>query len=446
MKNPPLRRKVGVKRVAVRDVNHIRVFYDPNIYASHPNRGGIWNFGDGEIAVAHRLKPVDYKTGEGVKSPYHHDFSHSPWGNESGILLHRSYDNGQTWPESERVWIWRNKGMTLDQTLDRVRPVDRSQRERIDMGSADSIMHFCYAGEVLKYPFGGQGPEMEIPADPIKGFHLGRVSHLSGDYDNPPTFSIRSPDRGRTWEHHVSLINGPDKGGGAQIVNLGYVRFESGVLGAIGHTRRLGQQIGAFFVSYDNGISWRYLSEIARQPEPTTAMTRFTYDGVHLLPDGRLMACMLKMPGNLPCVSYSEDDGMSWSPLQFIVGPSSWDCPLADQKTTRALDDNEGPLHRSPHALVTREGRIVVVFARRWAVPGARGVLGVVSDDLGETWSKEFVIRGDQYAWDGGYPLVTELPDGGFLVFYYFTENPGGQDIPSHSCVRYIAGTFFKLD
>lgn len=439
------RKRVGVRRVGVSDVHHIKVFYDKDIYASHPNRGGLWNFGDGEIAVAHRLKRVDYKTGEGVNFPYHHDFSHSPWGDESGILLHRSHDNGQTWPEGERVWIWSNKGLTLDETLNRLRPVDVSRRQRIDMGSADAILHFNYAGEHLKFPFGGVDTEHEPPADPIKAFHLGRVSHLSGG-DNPPTFSMRSPDRGRTWEHHVAMINGPDKGGGAQIVNLGYVRFDSGVLGALGHTKRLNQQVAAFFVSYDNGMSWRFLSEVARQPDPVTPMTRFTYNGVHMLPDGRLMACMLEMPGNLPCVAFSEDDGMSWSGLRFIVGPGSWDCALLGQPSPRALEDNEGPLHRSPHALVTRSGRIVVMFARRWSVAGGRGILGVVSDDLGETWSKEFVVRGDQYAWDGGYPLVTELPDGGFFVVYYFTEKPAGPAIPAYACVRHIAGTFFRLD
>ncbi len=76
---------------------------------------------------------------------------------------------------------------------------------------------------------------------------------------------------------------------------------------------------------------------------------------------------------------------------------------------------------------------------------GSRGILGVVSDDLGETWSKEFVIRGDQYTWDGGYPLMTEVSDGRFLVAYYFTGREGDRDVPEHACVRYVAGTFFEL-
>ena len=56
------RRKVGVRKVEVSDLHHIRVHYDPNLYLNACNRGGIWNFGDGEIAIAYRARPMDYST------------------------------------------------------------------------------------------------------------------------------------------------------------------------------------------------------------------------------------------------------------------------------------------------------------------------------------------------------------------------------------------------
>ena len=46
---------------------------------------------------------------------------------------------------------------------------------------------------------------------------------------------------------------------------------------------------------------------------------------------------------------------------------------------------------RCPSALVLRDGRILILFARRSPSLGNRGILGVVSEDLGETWSEEFV-------------------------------------------------------
>ncbi len=170
--------------------------------------------------------------------------------------------------------------------------------------------------------------------------------------------------------------------------------------------------------------------------------------GVHHLPDDRLLCCMHKMPENCPCVAFSEDGGRTWSPPRFIVDVSpgaSRPAPIG-KKLDHAPGDHSGPHYRLPCALVTQDGRIVVVFGRRsYEEYGSRGVLGVVSDDLGETWSAEFVIRGDAYTWDCGYPVATELADGTIFTVYYITSKDGDQPVPEQACVRYIAGTFFKL-
>ena len=62
----PSRRRLGVRKVAVREVEHLRVHYDPTLYMYGPNRGGIWNFGDGELAVAYLAGPVDYQVAAGA--------------------------------------------------------------------------------------------------------------------------------------------------------------------------------------------------------------------------------------------------------------------------------------------------------------------------------------------------------------------------------------------
>ena len=56
MQDNAMRRRIGTREVDLLDVEHVRIFHDPGLYAGHPNRGGMWNFGDGEIAVAHRVK------------------------------------------------------------------------------------------------------------------------------------------------------------------------------------------------------------------------------------------------------------------------------------------------------------------------------------------------------------------------------------------------------
>ncbi len=70
--------------------------------------------------------------------------------------------------------------------------------------------------------------------------------------------------------------------------------------------------------------------------------------------------------------------------------------------------------------------------------------MGVVSDDLGETWSEEFVVRGDGYSYDLGYQMLTELSDGRIFVAYWFCANE--EPIEEVQIVRHIAGTFLRLD
>ena len=147
----------------------------------------------------------------------------------------------------------------------------------------------------------------------------------------------------------------------------------------------------------------------------------YTYMGVHRLPDGRLMTCMHRMPENWPCVAFSADDGMSWSEPRYVVSPATHGPLSGGDDPPQAPQDRGGPRYRSPCALVTRGGRIVITFARR-SVGGPRGILGVLRDDLGQTWSREFVLRGDAYTWDCGYQLLTELNDGRLFTAYYITH------------------------
>ena len=108
-------------------------------------------------------------------------------------------------------------------------------------------------------------------------------------------------------------------------MNLGHVRFDNGVLGIIGGVRW--RQVICYYVSYDNGISWEYCSDVARvDPNLKSSATQpvgYAYPGLRRLPDGRLMACMYKTPSEMICVAFSEDDGMTWSPLRFVSSPGN---------------------------------------------------------------------------------------------------------------------------
>lgn len=440
------RRTVGVRKVKLQDHRHIIVHRDENMYLYATNRGGIWNFGDGEIAVAYLGVPMDYdvmREGPGTNWSRHCGgprsmwTPHPRWGKESGCIISRSFDHGETWPDDQRQWIW-NNGRSTDEILDWLRPRTQSEREEIDLGANDSIIHFCH-GTYLKPPVGGVGRD-------DNSFDLGRRQHC-------PSFSLRSRDRGRTWESHATLIDNPSwaPNGGYLMANLGHVRFDNGVLGISGAIYWRHAQ--CFYVSYDNGISWEYCSEIARvsphltRSAPGDENVGFNYSGVHRLPDGRLMTSMHKHPPEMPCVAFSEDDGMTWSEPRFITSPGNHYGNMNEPEPERPLNDaTRANRRRCPSALVTSDGRIVVLFARRTPSLGNRGIMGVVSDDLGETWSEEFVVRGDAYSWDMGYQVLTELNDGRIFVAYWFCAKDQEEPIEEAQIVRHVAGTFFRLD
>ena len=440
------KRTVGVCTVELSDHRHTIVHRDEQMYFYATNRGGIWNFGDGEIAVAYLAVPIDYNVmRDGPNKNWHRHCGgprsmwghHERWGNESGCIISRSFDNGETWPDKERQWIW-NNDRTTDEILDWLRPRDRSEREEIDLGDTDSIIHFCH-GTYLKHPLGGVGIEPH-------SFDLGRRRLM-------PTFSLRSTDRGRTWEEHATLIDNPSwaPNGGYLATNLGHVRFDNGVLGITGAIYWRHAQ--CFYVSYDNGMSWEYCSEVVRvsghltRSAPGVENVGYNYSGVHRLPDGRVMCSMHKHPPGNPCVAFSEDDGMTWSQPRFITGPGNHYGNMADPEPERPLHDVAlANRWRCPSALVTSDGRIVVLFTRRTPNLGNRGIMGVVSEDLGETWSEEFVVRGDGYSYDMGYQVLTELSDGRIFTAYWFCAKDQDEPIEEVQIVRHIAGTFFRLD
>ena len=160
----------------------------------------------------------------------------------------------------------------MDEILDWLRPVAPEEREQIDLTDPDAIIHFCH-GEYLQFPFGGRMLNAS-PREPGINFHLGRREH-------PPSFSLRSRDRGRTWERHATLIEGPSwaPDGGFLCVNLGHVQLDNGVLGIVGSTYH--RNTVCFYVSYDHGLSWQHVSEVARAHRTPDYKHGYSYLGVH---------------------------------------------------------------------------------------------------------------------------------------------------------------------
>jgi hypothetical protein len=154
-------------------------------------------------------------------------------------------------------------------------------------------------------------------------------------------------------------------------------------------------------------------------------------------------------------MNYSDDGGVTWSAPRPIhtLGHSPWVArrapgsysrpPTAKDPAGRPVQTFEplptgAAFYRSPFPLLLRDGRIVVTYGRR-KPPYGMGCL--VSEDSGETWSADTVLRDDALCWDLGYPVTMELDDGRILTVYYYNLDDGNQ----FGGTRFIAGTFFRL-
>lgn len=202
---------------------------------------------------------------------------------------------------------------------------------------------------------------------------------------------IRSGDRGQTWERVPTRVSPPAGMSYIHIDGAPMAKFPDGtqlVVATCGPSPATSTL--RVYGTDDHGLSWNHIAEVDRDP---TGQGRSTYGALLLLPSGRLQCYMLNIGGIRDAIqmNYSDDGGYSWSTPQPIVawGQSTWGSLSREHVWSGA---RQGPRYRSPWPLRLKDGRIVVIFGRR-RPPFGMGVL--VSEDDGETWSAEAVLRAD---------------------------------------------------
>ena len=407
----------GLRRVeagsGVSHVTHLRLHGNSGSYCGHPRQCGLFNFGGGELAVLHYHAPCTYREPEDVR----HDFG--GYHSRAVVLLQRSLDGGATWPREHDVQVW-NEAAPVQDRIHLLFSSLRSPREKIDL------------------------------THPNAAYHLGRTFLGPKRHGEPDVvgFVLRSRDRGRTWEKVPSLIVPPGGGYGSCPESTPLVTLPDGTLLMTNRTRG-GRDGIDLYASMDRGLSWRWRTQImpghALPGEPAGA--RYYYPTLIRLKSGRLQCYAYPL-----CLSYSDDEGRTWSRREAIQppGPSPWagNDPVYDDPLA-----GTNPLaRRSPFPLLLRDGRIVILFARR--VEPGMGMGLIVSGDDGKTWSPDLVLRKDAGAAarvrirgrdhgraDIGYPLATELEDGRIFTAYYY-HVPDGNPFGG---ARFLAGTFFRL-
>ncbi len=93
------------------------------------------------------------------------------------------------------------------------------------------------------------------------------------------------------------------------------------------------------------------------------------------------------------------------------------------------------------HQAVPLAHALVAVYGYRLPPYGVRAA---VSEDEGQTWQPEIIVRDDGGSWDLGYPQAVESSRGKVMVAYYF--NSRNDRIQADGGVRHIARTIFTPD
>lgn len=377
-------------------VEHIKLHGDRTTYCGHPRQCGIFNFGHGEIVVGHNHAPCAYQKPTDIQ----HDFG--GYHNRSVVLLQRSTDNGRTWPGENEVEVW-NEAAPVEERRKFLLSAFTSPRESIDLSKPESIVMF--------------------PRTFLGPIRYGAYEMIA--------FGLRSRDKGRTWEKVPSILVPPPGCYSATPDNTPIVRMPDGTL--LFPMRTFGGRDSVdLYASKDNGLAWQYRRQIC---EP------HHYPALVLLKSGRLQCYNYPMG-----MCYSDDGGKTWSKRKLIIppGPSRW--------LPQDAYYEEELAHRSPTPLVLRDGRVLILFARR--ISTRRGMGVIVSEDGGGTWSPDLILRDDPSVYttakirgvacdysDIGYPQATELEDGRIFTAYYYMVNDGNNFGGS----RFIAGTFFRF-
>lgn len=242
------------------------------------------------------------------------------------------------------------------------------------------------------------------------GIPPGRAQHIG--------YIQFSGDRGHSWQGPFRM---PSFGFSWIQVKPDYLVRPDGVIllfvtVGIGDGRA-GTRFVAVYASPDGGTTWNYLAPIQSSAPDAVFVNRY-YASPVLFADGRILValrCQIDARNAWPEIFESDDGGRSW---RYLSRPSDWGGPT--------------------DLTLLNDGRLLAVYGYRVRPYGIRAR---VSEDDGNTWGPELVLRDDAGSWDLGYPRTVKLSGGRVLTAYYF--NRADDETQCDGGVRHIAATIF---
>lgn len=213
-----------------------------------------------------------------------------------------------------------------------------------------------------------------------------------------------SRDGGKTWgdpvRAPVSAPHGPIQLRSGDLLYLGK---------SYGTWKDMGESMISAARSHDGGHTWRMVGEVPLYRD--TSPSNYHEPHVVELPSGRLI-------GMIRVQDY-EDHRLAASGIPTF---SLMQCTSDDGGCTWTQAEPLGFHGSPPHLLRHSSGRLILTYGYRLAPYGQRVAL---SDDDGQSWDHDWVLRADGPDGDLGYPATVELTDGSLLTVYYQKYAPG---------------------
>ncbi len=229
-----------------------------------------------------------------------------------------------------------------------------------------------------------------------------------------------SSDKGQSWSDPYSL---PTFGMDYLEARTNYLAIDSQTLvmfiEATDYPPSSGEYINTMVVqTTDGGQTFQQLSWLSNDP----LMGHTTSS----LPAYAVMPSVLQL-----------DDGTMLAGVRNRLASQSWNDLRASTDGGNTWSTISTPVsgNNNPVSIVSLGGqRLGMVYGYRNAPYGLRGK---ISEDGGQTWSQEYILRDDGREWDIGYVRSGLRSDGNITAVYYYTTN----DLQAN----YIASTIWDI-